>query len=99
MFKSLITKILFTETKTITEIQNDKSSLAILDVKDNIIAFSETSLLEPPMLTVGRFDSETISNGRIKRNKISIPEKIPGTENLMYEPSEYDYNNDEEISK
>ncbi|XP_043598877.1 acylamino-acid-releasing enzyme-like isoform X3 [Bombus pyrosoma] len=85
------------KTKTITEIQNDKSSLVILDVKDDIIAFSETSLLEPPMLTVGRFDSETISNGRIKRNKISIPEKIPGSENLMYEPSEYDYNNDEEI--
>ncbi|XP_050593009.1 acylamino-acid-releasing enzyme-like isoform X1 [Bombus affinis] len=85
------------KTKTITEIQNDKSSLAILDVKDDIIAFSETSLLEPSMLSVGRFDSETISNGHIKRNKISIPEKIPGTENLMYEPSEYDYDNDEEI--
>ena len=55
------------KTKTITEIQNDKSSLAILDVKDDIIAFSETSLLEPSMLSVGRFDSETISNGHIKK--------------------------------
>ncbi|CAK9801993.1 Acylamino-acid-releasing enzyme [Anthophora plagiata] len=85
------------ETKSIIEIQNDKSSLVILDVKNDIIAFSETSLLEPPVLTVGKFTSEAINSGNIKRNKVSTAATIPGAENLMYEPSDYDYDNDEEI--
>lgn len=68
-------------------------------MKNDVIAFSEMSLLEPPTLTVGRFDSETITTGHIKRYRVSVPETIPGTENLMYETSEYDYDNDEEISK
>lgn len=89
--------IVHTKTKIITEIQNDKSSLNILDVKNDIIVFLETSLLEPPYLTVGKFDPEIINNGFIKRNKISISTMIPGSENLMYEASEYDYDNDEEI--
>lgn len=70
-----------------------------MDVKNDVIVFLETSLLEPSYLTVGRFDSEIINNGFIKRNKISISTMIPGSENLMYEASEYDYDNDEEISK
>ncbi|OAD53128.1 Acylamino-acid-releasing enzyme, partial [Eufriesea mexicana] len=86
-----------TQTKAITEIQNDKSSLIILDVKDNVIAFLETSLLEPPMLTVGKFDSNSVISGHIKRSKVSVSTSIPGSENLMYEPSEYDYDNNEEI--
>lgn len=70
-----------------------------MDVKDNVIAFLETSLLEPPMLTVGKFDSNSIISGHIKRSKLSVSTLIPGSENLMYEPSEYDYDTDEEISK
>ncbi|XP_043515527.1 acylamino-acid-releasing enzyme-like isoform X2 [Frieseomelitta varia] len=89
--------IVDTKTKTVTEIQNDKSSLTILDVKNDVIAFSEMSLLEPPTLTVGKFDSKTIATGHIKKYRVSVPETIPGTENLMYEGSEYDYDNDEEI--
>ncbi|XP_076752190.1 acylamino-acid-releasing enzyme isoform X2 [Xylocopa sonorina] len=89
--------IVNTKTKAIIEIKNDKSSLTILDVKNNIIAFLETSLLEPSVLTIGNFNSETINNGNIHRNKISVPATIPGSENLMYEPSEYDYDGDEEI--
>lgn len=89
--------VIDTETKTIAEIENDKSSLSILDVKNDVILFSETSLLESPTLSVARFDSETINNGRIKRTKVSPLTLIPGSEKLFYEPREYDYDNDEEI--
>ncbi|XP_076182257.1 acylamino-acid-releasing enzyme isoform X2 [Ptiloglossa arizonensis] len=89
--------IIDTKTKTITEIQNGKSSLTILDVKNDIIIFSESSLMEPFVLTVGRFNLEIINAGDIVRWKISTPATIPGAENLMYEPSEYNYDNDDEI--
>ncbi|XP_031836700.1 acylamino-acid-releasing enzyme [Nomia melanderi] len=83
--------------KTITEIQNDKSSLTILDVKDDVIAFSQTSLLDPSDLIVGRFHPEVVDSGIIPKNKILSSETIPGSENLMYEICDYDYNNDDEI--
>lgn len=55
--------------------------------------------MEPFVLTVGRFNLEIINAGDIVRWKISTPATIPGAENLMYEPSEYNYDNDDEISK
>ncbi|XP_046143454.1 acylamino-acid-releasing enzyme-like isoform X1 [Osmia bicornis bicornis] len=89
--------IVDTKTKTITEIVNDKSSLTILDVKDDIIAFLETSIIEPAFLTVGKFNLEAVNNGTIKRHEVSAITKILTSDNFMYEPSEYDYDNDNEI--
>ncbi|XP_015439010.1 PREDICTED: acylamino-acid-releasing enzyme-like isoform X2 [Dufourea novaeangliae] len=83
--------------KTVTEIQNDKSSLNILDVKDDIIAFLETSLLEPSVLTVGKFTPEVVSSGTIPRSKISTLTTIPDSENLMYELCDFDYDSNEEV--
>ncbi|XP_043258175.1 acylamino-acid-releasing enzyme-like [Colletes gigas] len=85
------------KTKTITEIQNDKSSLVVLDVKNDVIAFLESSIMEPSVLTIGRFNLEVVNNGNIARSKISTSATIPESENLMYEFSEYDYDNDDEI--
>lgn len=68
-------------------------------MKDDIIAFSQTSLLEPSVLSVGRFNPEAINSGNITKSQISTSAAIPGSENLMYEFSEYDYDNNEEISK
>lgn len=92
-------KTSFLETKSITEIVNDKSSLTILDVKDDIIAFLETSVIEPAFLTVGKFNSEAVNNGTIKRHEVSAITKILTADDFMYEPSEYYYDNDDEISK
>lgn len=57
------------------------------------------SLLEPSLLIAGRFNSETMNNGNVEKCTISTPAIIPGAENLMYEPSEYDYENDDDISE
>lgn len=89
--------IIDTKTKSITQIQEGKNNLNILDVKDNVIAFSETSLLEPSFLSVGRFDPEIINTGYISRTKITVPLTIPGFKELMYETVEYDYDNDNEV--
>ena len=89
--------IIDTKTKTVTDILNDTSSLTILDVKDDIIAFSQTSLLEPSVLSVGRFNPEAVNSGNITKSQISTSAAIPGSENLMYEFSEYDYDSNEEI--
>ena len=89
--------IIDTKTKTVTDILNDTSSLTILDVKDDIIAFSQTSLLEPSVLSVGRFNPEAINSGNITKSQISTSAAIPGSENLMYDFSEYDYDSNEEI--
>lgn len=83
--------------KTMTEIQNDGSSLSILDVKDDIIAFLKASLLEPPRLCVGRFNLEMIENGNISKVNITSPLKIPGFETLMYEHTFYEYDTDEDV--
>nr|XP_012139802.1 PREDICTED: acylamino-acid-releasing enzyme-like isoform X1 [Megachile rotundata] len=94
---SIHSYILDTKTKVITEIKNDKSSLSILDVKDDVIAFWETSIMEPAVLSIGKFNPEAVDNGIIKRNKVSNVTPISGSENLMYEASEYHYDNDDEI--
>ncbi|XP_053986715.1 acylamino-acid-releasing enzyme-like isoform X1 [Hylaeus volcanicus] len=89
--------IVDTKTKTITEIQNDQTSLTILDVKNDIIAFSEMSLVEPSVLTVGKFNLEVTSSGNIVRSKLSTSALIPGSENIMYECLNHDYDNQDEI--
>ncbi|XP_076234008.1 acylamino-acid-releasing enzyme isoform X2 [Calliopsis andreniformis] len=89
--------IVHLKTKSITEILNDKTSLTVLDVKNDVVAFSQVSLLEPSVLIMGKLTPEVFNTGNITRNQISTSTMIPGTENLMYEPSEYDYDNSDEI--
>lgn len=83
--------------KIITEIQNDGSSLSILDVKNDIIAFLKTSLLEPTHLCVGRLDFKTINDGEIFRVNVTTPLEISNFESLMYEHSIYEYDNDDDV--
>lgn len=48
---------------------------------------------------VGRFKSETVNIGDIPRITITTPMKIDELNEIMYEPNEYIYNNDDSISK
>lgn len=86
-------------TKNITEIKNDRSSLSILDVKGDVIAFLNISLTQPSSLMVGRFKIEAANTGDIPRIAITTPIKIHGFEEIIYEPIEYSYDNDDSISK
>ncbi|XP_076293755.1 acylamino-acid-releasing enzyme isoform X1 [Lasioglossum baleicum] len=83
--------------KSVTEIENDRSSLHILDVRNDVIAFLQTSLLEPTALVVGKFEPAIINSGSIPRNKITTSTTIPDSENVMYECCDYDYDNGDEI--
>lgn len=82
-----------------TEIQNDESSLSILDVRNGIIAFLQTSLLTPPSLCVGHLNPITISDGNIARVNVTTPLQIDGFESLMYEHTFYEYDSNEDVSK
>jgi hypothetical protein len=90
---------LFVETKAITEIENDETSLIVGDVKENIIVFMHTSVIQPMKLMVGRFESKAAHSGIISRTTIGIPFKIDSFENFTFEANEYTYNNNDEISK
>lgn len=94
----LIIKInYFTETKKLTEIENDTSSLSILDVKNDMILFSRTSLVDYPRLFIGRFDNNNLS--RVLLNQVSAEIKAIDFSNIKYEFNEYQYNNKEEVRK
>jgi len=64
-----------------------------------VIAFLNTSLTQPSSLMVGCFKSETIKDGDIPRIAITTPMKIHGFEGIIYEQNEYNYDNDDSISK
>ncbi|XP_015187684.1 PREDICTED: acylamino-acid-releasing enzyme-like isoform X2 [Polistes dominula] len=85
------------EEKNMIEIQNDESSLTILDVKDDIIAFALTSLLKPSTLYVGRLDPTQFKNGNITRVNITNSQEIDDFKSLMYKHTIYEYDNDDDI--
>ncbi|XP_015605512.1 acylamino-acid-releasing enzyme isoform X2 [Cephus cinctus] len=87
------------ETKVITEIENDSSSLTILDVRNDVIAFVRTSLIEPSRLAIGRFNSQASNIGNITRTEITSPQDIPGLENIKYEQIEHLYDNNDEVKQ
>ncbi|XP_057327094.1 acylamino-acid-releasing enzyme-like isoform X1 [Microplitis mediator] len=87
--------VLEIETKKLTEIESDTSSLSILDVKNNILLFSRTSLVDYPRLFVGRFDNKNLN--RISLGEISSEIKAVDLDNITYEFNEYQYNNDERV--
>ncbi|XP_074102396.1 acylamino-acid-releasing enzyme isoform X1 [Cotesia typhae] len=87
--------ILDMKTKKLTEIENDTSSLSILDVKNDMILFSRTSLVDYPRLFIGRFDNNNLS--RVSLNQVSAEIKIIDFSNIKYEFNEYQYNNNEEV--
>lgn len=95
----VISYILNTKTKTLTEIQGDKSSLAIGDVKDDLIMFLYTSLTQPHSIMVGRFTKEAAASGDIRRTTIAASLRIPGLDDLMFETNEYAYDNDDETNQ
>lgn len=70
-----------------------------MDVKGDVITFLSTSLTQPSSLMVGRFKSEVASSGDISRIAITVPMKIHGFEEIIYEQNEYNYDNDDSISK
>lgn len=79
-----------------TEISNDTSSLAILDVKENAILFKKTSLMEPFRLFAGYF---TPGSDEIPLTPISRESKIPGFDNVMYQSNEYVYENNDTVKE
>lgn len=83
------------ETKVLTEIENDQSSLSFLDAKNDILLFAKTSLIQPTYLIMGRFDNKNPS--KMKFNNVSLPIKLVNSEKLKYEPIEYVYDNDEQV--
>ncbi|KAI4497982.1 hypothetical protein M0802_006806 [Mischocyttarus mexicanus] len=85
------------EEKNMIEIQNDESSLTVLDVKDDVIAFIQTSLLKPSTLYVGHLDPAQFTNGNITRVNITDPQKIDGFESFMYDHTIYEYDNNDDI--
>ncbi|XP_046424381.1 acylamino-acid-releasing enzyme-like [Neodiprion fabricii] len=87
------------ESKNIIEIVNDTSSLSILDVKNDIVAFVRTSLVEPTRLAVGRFNPAATQLGNIERVEITVPLQIEGLENLKYEFIEHMYDNNDEVKQ
>lgn len=64
-----------------------------------MIAFLNISLMQPSSLIIGHFKIEAVNNGDIPRITITTPMKIDGFEDIMYEPNEYSYDNDDSISK
>lgn len=48
---------------------------------------------------VGRFKSKAVNIGDIPRITITTPMKIDELNEIMYEPNEYIYNNNDSISK
>ncbi|XP_020296505.1 acylamino-acid-releasing enzyme-like isoform X2 [Pseudomyrmex gracilis] len=96
---NIVSYIVNIKTKDVTEINNDGSSLVVLDVKENVIAFLNISLTQPANLMVGRFELGAADSGDIPRIAISTPVKIDGFEEIIYEPNEYIYNNDDSIKQ
>lgn len=64
-----------------------------------MIAFLNISLTQPSRLMISRFKTETANNSDISKIAITTPMKIHGFEEIIYEPNEYSYDNDDSISK
>lgn len=92
--------ILFLDTKVMTEIDNpDGASLTVADVKKNHVVFTKFSLIKPPQLMVGKFDSSISNIGNLGLTECSSLINIPNEENLMYEHTEFIYESNEPVSK
>ncbi|XP_011870317.1 PREDICTED: acylamino-acid-releasing enzyme-like isoform X2 [Vollenhovia emeryi] len=96
---NIVSYILNIKTKDITEINNDTSSLSVLDVKEDVIAFLNTSLTQPSSLVVGEFQIKATSDGNIPRLSVKPPMEIDGFKEIIYEPNEYNYDNDDDIKQ
>ncbi|XP_012538169.2 acylamino-acid-releasing enzyme isoform X3 [Monomorium pharaonis] len=96
---NIVSYIVNINTKDVTEIKNDRSSLSILDVKENMIAFLNTSLIQPSSLMIARFDNEVATSGNIPRIALTTPLNITGFEKITYEQNEYSYDNDDSIKQ
>ncbi|XP_014477791.1 PREDICTED: acylamino-acid-releasing enzyme-like isoform X2 [Dinoponera quadriceps] len=86
------------KTKDIVEVQNENSSLSVLDVKGNVVAFLSTSLTQPSCLMVGCFQNTELETGDISKLAITTPLNF-GLDKFMYEANEYTYDNDDEIKQ
>ncbi|XP_063974905.1 acylamino-acid-releasing enzyme-like isoform X2 [Diachasmimorpha longicaudata] len=86
--------VLNTETKVLTQIDNDDTSLAVMDVFDDIVLMSNTSLLVPSRLVATRFEGE---EGKIEFSGITEASAIEGVENLKTESTDYVYEGEESV--
>lgn len=96
---NIVSYVVNIKTKDVTEIRNDTSSLSILDVKGDMIAFLNTSLTQSSSLQIGRFNSEAADIGDISRIALTTPMAIQGFEEITYEQNEYNYDNDDSIKQ
>ncbi|XP_015120350.1 acylamino-acid-releasing enzyme isoform X2 [Diachasma alloeum] len=83
-----------TETKVLTEIDNDDTSLVVLDVSDNVVLMLNTSLLRPSRLVATRFEGEA---GKVELSGITEARVIEGMENLKAESVDYVYEGEETV--
>lgn len=91
-----------TETKNLIEIQNNDSSLIVLDVRENRVLLIRSSLTEPPRLVMGRFNpsAEATKLSNLNLLEITKPVVMPeAIENLIIENVDYKYNSDEEVGE
>lgn len=90
------------ETKNLIEIQNNDSSLIVLDVRENRVLLIRSSLTEPPRLVMGRFNpsAEATKLSNLNLLEITKPVVMPeAIENLIIENVDYKYNSDEEVDE
>ncbi|EZA54140.1 acylamino-acid-releasing enzyme isoform X2 [Ooceraea biroi] len=95
---NIVSYIVNLKTKAITEINNDRTSLMVGDVKDNIILFLHTSVNRPTGLIVGRFGSKAVEDGNVYLTSLT-PLEFQVFKDIKLEPSDYSYDNDEEINQ
>ncbi|KAJ8676561.1 hypothetical protein QAD02_012348 [Eretmocerus hayati] len=89
--------IINAESKTLSEINNpNKSSLSILDVYNDIVAFNESSLIQPSQLVVAKFDSEALNSGQVTLHSCSKSSSPLGN-SVTYDVSEFTHNLNESV--
>lgn len=96
----IVILLFLTETKVITEIDcPDGSSLSVVDVNKNFIAFVKSSVIKPQQLLISKFDFEKINSGTLTMTECSKPVDILEGENIMYEHTEVVLSNSDAVSK
>lgn len=86
--------VLNTETKVLNEIENDSSTLMVLDVSDDVVLMLNTSLLVPSRLLAARFDG---NEGGLAMKVITEAPVINGVDDLKAESIDYVYEGEEPV--
>ncbi|XP_011300433.1 acylamino-acid-releasing enzyme isoform X2 [Fopius arisanus] len=86
--------VLDTETKILSEIPNDDTSLVVLDVFENLVLLKNTSLLVPSVLMASKFEGD---GSGMKLIPITAGSMIEGTEDMQIEHVDYVYQGEDAV--